>query len=54
MRANPFPNENPEDLAFAGDNFIRHTGIYVYILIYIYIYLSMYVYISLSVYIYVS
>jgi pre-mRNA-processing factor SLU7 len=23
MRANPFPNENPEDLAFAGDNFIR-------------------------------
>lgn len=26
MRANPFPNENPEDLAFAGDNFIRHTG----------------------------
>ena len=28
MRANPFPNENPEDLAFAGDNFIRHTGIF--------------------------
>jgi pre-mRNA-processing factor SLU7 len=26
MRANPFPNENPEDLAFAGDNFVRHTG----------------------------
>lgn len=26
MRANPFPNENPENLAFAGDNFIRATG----------------------------
>jgi hypothetical protein len=26
MRSNPFPNENPEDLAFAGDNFMRHTG----------------------------
>ena len=26
MRANPFPNENPEDLAFAGDNFVRFTG----------------------------
>lgn len=26
MRMNPLPNENPEDLAFAGDNFIRYTG----------------------------
>jgi len=26
MRANPFPNENPEELAFAGDNFVRFTG----------------------------
>ncbi len=26
MRNNPLPNVNPEDLAFAGDNFIRHTG----------------------------
>lgn len=26
MRANPLPNENPEDLAFAGDNFVRYTG----------------------------
>lgn len=26
MRANPNPDQNPEDLAFAGDNFVRHTG----------------------------
>jgi pre-mRNA-processing factor SLU7 len=26
MRANPFPNENPENLPFAGDNFVRHSG----------------------------
>lgn len=26
MRANPHPDENPEDLAFAGDNFIRYSG----------------------------
>eukprot|EP01038_Epipyxis_sp_PR26KG_P006676 gene6676-9159_t len=26
MRLNPLPNENPEDLAFAGDNFVRHSG----------------------------
>ena len=26
MRANPFPNENPEDLVFAGDNFLRQSG----------------------------
>jgi pre-mRNA-processing factor SLU7 len=26
MRANPTPDENPEDLAFAGDNFIRYSG----------------------------
>mmetsp|Transcript_6709 Transcript_6709/g.11212 ORF Transcript_6709/g.11212 Transcript_6709/m.11212 type:complete len:613 (+) Transcript_6709:52-1890(+) len=26
MRANPLPNENPEELAFAGDNFVRHGG----------------------------
>jgi pre-mRNA-processing factor SLU7 len=26
MRANPLPDENPEDLAFAGDNFIRYSG----------------------------
>lgn len=26
MRSNPLPNENPEDLAFAGDNFVRYTG----------------------------
>jgi len=26
MRANPFPNENPEDLPFAGDNFVRYSG----------------------------
>jgi len=26
MRANPLPNEHPEDLPFAGDNFVRHTG----------------------------
>jgi pre-mRNA-processing factor SLU7 len=26
MRANPHPNANPEDLPFAGDNFIRYSG----------------------------
>eukprot|EP01041_Mallomonas_annulata_P010435 gene10435-21776_t len=26
MRSNPLPDENPEDLAFAGDNFVRHSG----------------------------
>jgi pre-mRNA-processing factor SLU7 len=26
MRANPFPDANPEDLPFAGDNFIRYSG----------------------------
>ncbi len=26
MRANPFPNANPEDVPFAGDNFIRYSG----------------------------
>lgn len=26
MRMNPLPNENPEDLQYAGDNFVRHTG----------------------------
>lgn len=26
MRLNPLPNENPEDLIFAGDNFVRHSG----------------------------
>ena len=26
MRANPIPNANPEDLAFAGDNFVRYSG----------------------------
>jgi pre-mRNA-processing factor SLU7 len=26
MRNNPLPNENPENLAYAGDNFIRYTG----------------------------
>lgn len=26
MRSNPLPDENPDDLAFAGDNFIRHSG----------------------------
>ena len=26
MRANPTPNANPEEVAFAGDNFVRHTG----------------------------
>ncbi len=26
MRMNPFPNENPENLAFAGDNFVRYSG----------------------------
>lgn len=26
MRANPFPDENPENLAFAGDNFVRYSG----------------------------
>lgn len=25
-RSNPLPDENPEDLAFAGDNFARHSG----------------------------
>ena len=25
MRMNPLPNENPEDLAFAGDNFVRYS-----------------------------
>jgi len=26
MRANPYPNQNPEELPFAGDNFIRYSG----------------------------
>lgn len=26
MRLNPLPDENPEDLQFAGDNFVRHSG----------------------------
>lgn len=26
MRMNPLPDENPEDLAYAGDNFMRATG----------------------------
>ena len=26
MRSNPNPEQNPEDLAFAGDNFVRFTG----------------------------
>jgi len=26
MRANPIPNANPDDLAFAGDNFVRYSG----------------------------
>ena len=26
MRMNPLPHENPEDLQYAGDNFVRHTG----------------------------
>lgn len=26
MRSNPTPNENPNDLVFAGDNFIRYSG----------------------------
>lgn len=26
MRNNPLPNENPENLAYAGDNFVRYTG----------------------------
>eukprot|EP00602_Paraphysomonas_sp_CaronLab_P004398 CAMPEP_0185033266 /NCGR_PEP_ID=MMETSP1103-20130426/22034_1 /TAXON_ID=36769 /ORGANISM="Paraphysomonas bandaiensis, Strain Caron Lab Isolate" /LENGTH=511 /DNA_ID=CAMNT_0027569477 /DNA_START=307 /DNA_END=1842 /DNA_ORIENTATION=- len=26
MRMNPLPNENPEDLPYAGDNFVRYTG----------------------------
>lgn len=26
MRNNPLPNENPENLPYAGDNFIRYTG----------------------------
>ena len=25
-RANPHPDQNPEDLVYAGDNFVRHTG----------------------------
>ena len=26
MRDNPLPNKNPEDLVFAGDNFVRQSG----------------------------
>ena len=26
MRDNPTPHENPENLAYAGDNFVRHSG----------------------------
>jgi pre-mRNA-processing factor SLU7 len=26
MRANPNPHADPDELAFAGDNFVRHTG----------------------------
>jgi pre-mRNA-processing factor SLU7 len=26
MRANPYPNANPEDVPFAGDNFLRYSG----------------------------
>lgn len=26
MRMNPLPDENPEDLVYAGDNFVRHSG----------------------------
>lgn len=26
MRSNPFPDQNPEDVTFAGDNFVRQTG----------------------------
>ena len=26
MRADPLPDQNPEDAVFAGDNFIRHSG----------------------------
>lgn len=26
MRANPYPNSNPEDVPFAGDNFVRYSG----------------------------
>lgn len=26
MRSNPLPGENPEDLAYAGDNFMRYSG----------------------------
>eukprot|EP01039_Chlorochromonas_danica_P005136 gene5136-5643_t len=26
MRSNPYPNANPEDLPFAGDNFVRYSG----------------------------
>lgn len=26
MRSNPLPDENPEDLVYAGDNFLRYSG----------------------------
>lgn len=26
MRANPYPNANPEDVPYAGDNFLRYSG----------------------------
>lgn len=26
MRMNPLPDENPDDLVYAGDNFVRHSG----------------------------
>jgi pre-mRNA-processing factor SLU7 len=26
MRSNPYPNANPEDVPYAGDNFLRYTG----------------------------
>jgi len=26
MRANPYPDANPEDLPYAGDNFLRQSG----------------------------
>ena len=26
MRANPYPNSNPEEVPYAGDNFLRYTG----------------------------
>lgn len=29
MRANPNPNENPENLEFAGDNFLKQSGMYM-------------------------